>query len=293
MRNFLRKIHAVRRNIGSICPILMGTMLFSACAHQTAPSVSTAKPTEPSTGLQIEKGPHCLGCEPRKAPVSLLILHYTAGSLPASLDILQGKKAEHRVGAHYLVTDEVPPRVIRLVPENMSAFHAGKSAWGNLDWLNQHSIGIEIVHPDGNIVPYSPAQAALVADLCADIVRRHRIHPTKVLGHSDVAIGRKVDPGVLFPWSYLAARGVGAWPSAEEVRAQEAWSKSVKPDEVRGLLSAYGYRIEPGEAGLKAGLEAFQKHFRARKTDGVADMETVAILRALLRLPGPSDGVRR
>lgn len=274
--------------IRSYYPLGLAWLLISAgivgCSTPDRPQVKLPPPAQPKfTGLSIEQGPDSLGAEPRKEPVTCLILHHTAGSLPSSLDILQGKDPKHKVGVHYLVTDEPKPRVIRMVPENLAAYHAGKSAWGNLTNLNQHSIGIEIINYDGNVYPYSEAQADVIFALCAEIIERHQIRPWNVLGHSDIAIGRKVDPGLRFPWAKLASLGIGAWPLPNEVAENMARKSKLAPVYVRGLLAAYGYVLEPGDAGLKLGVEAFQRHFRPAKVDGVVDNETVAILEALLR----------
>ena len=215
--------------------------------------------------------------------MTCLILHHTAGSLPSSLEILQGKDPKHKVGVHYVVTDEPKPRVIRMVPENLAAYHAGKSAWGKLTNLNQNSIGIEIINYDGNVYPYSDAQAEIIFALCTEIIRRHDIKPWNVLAHSDIAVGRKVDPGLKFPWAKLSSLGIGAWPLTNEVAENLAKKNKLEPNHVRNLLVAYGYVFEPGDAGLKLGVEAFQRHFRPAKVDGLVDNETVAILEALLR----------
>jgi len=256
---------------------------FVGCGTTTKPEVKPVVVDPEFTGLVIEQGPVSLGAEPRKEPVTCLILHHTAGSLPSSLDILQGKNPKHKVGVHYLVTDEPKPRVIRMVPENLAAYHAGKSAWGKLTNLNQNSIGIEIINYDGNVYPYSDAQAEIIFALCAEIIRRHDIRPWNVLAHSDIAVGRKVDPGAKFPWAKLASLGIGAWPLPNEVSENLSKKGKLSPEYVRGLLTAYGYVLEPGDAGLKLGVEAFQRHFRPAKVDGLIDNETIAILEALLR----------
>ena len=256
---------------------------FVGCSTTTKPE---EKPTvvEPRfTGLVIEQGPGSLGSEPRKVPVTCLILHHTAGSLPSSLEILQGKDPKHKVGVHYVVTDEPKPRVIRMVPENLAAYHAGKSAWGKLNGLNQYSIGIEIINYDGNVYPYSDAQADIIFALCDEIIRRHDIKPWNVLAHSDIAVGRKVDPGSKFPWGKLASLGIGAWPLPNEVSDNLKAKRNLSPTHVRALLTAYGYVLEPGEVGLKLGVEAFQRHFRPARVDVIIDAESVAILESLLR----------
>jgi len=256
---------------------------FVGCTTTTQPDNKPPDVEPKFTGLVIEQGPSSLGAEPRKHPITCLILHHTAGSLPSSLEILQGKDPKHKVGVHYVVTDEPKPRVIRMVPEHLAAYHAGKSAWGKLIGLNQHSIGIEIINYDGNVYPYSEAQADIIFALCEEIIRRHDIKPWNVVGHSDVSVGRKVDPGSKFPWAKLASLGIGAWPLPNEVAENLKSKGNLSDTHMRGLLSAYGYFLEPGEAGLKLGVEAFQRHFRPAKVDGLIDKETVAILEALLR----------
>lgn len=259
------------------------TLFLVGCATKPEkPELAPVRPPE-FTGLKIEDGPSSLGCEPRKAPVTILILHHTAGSLPSSLDKLQGKDPKHKVGIHYVVTDELRPRVIRMVPESMAAYHAGKSAWGRHIGLNQHSIGIEVINYDGNVYGYSEAQAEVLFALCSEIIRRHDLRPWNVVGHSDVSVGRKVDPGSKFPWPKLAALGVGAWPLGYDVKTNLSRELDLSPGRCRTMLKAYGYAVEPGDAGLKHGVEAFQRHFRPGKVDGVIDRETVALLEALLR----------
>lgn len=187
-----------------------------------------------------------------------------------------------------MVTDEAKPRVIRMVPDDMSAYHAGRGSWGSVTSLNQHSIGIEIINLDGNIHPYSEAQADILFALCADIIRRHDIKPWNVVAHSDIAIGRKIDPGTKFPWAKLASLGVGAWPWQMDVDNAVDRKVDLSPENARRLLASYGYGVEPGDAGLKECMTAFQRHFRPANIDGIIDNESVIILEALLRRYHPA-----
>jgi len=258
--------------------------LFTGCASVPETAIKNPPETKPVfTGLRIEQGPSSLGCEPRLQPVTILVLHHTAGSLPSSLETLQGKDPKHRVGVHYVVTDEAKPRVIRMVSESMAAFHAGKSSWGMLEGLNQHSIGIEVINYDGNVYPYSDAQADIIFALCAEIIRRHDIKPWNVVAHSDIAVGRKIDPGSKFPWAKLAKLGVGASPLPDELKERLASGRVATPDYFRSLLRDYGYAVGRDEAALKLAVEAFQRHFRPAKIDGVIDVECTAILECLVR----------
>ena len=170
-----------------------------------------------------------------------------------------------------------------MVPEDKAAFHAGKSTWGKLDGLNQHSIGIEIINYDGNVYPYSDAQADIIFALCAEIIRRHDIKPWNVVAHSDIAVGRKIDPGSKFPWARLAKLGIGASPLPDELKERLAHGRVATPTFFRRLLTEYGYAVAPDDAGLKLAVEAFQRHFRPSKIDGVIDLECTAILECLVR----------
>ena len=242
-------------------------VFFSGCASAPETKLPTKVEEKPAfTGLTIEQGPTSLGCEPRRSPVTILVLHHTAGSLPSSLDILQGKDPKHRVGVHYVVTDEAKPRVIRMVPEDKAAF-----------------IGIEIINYDGNVYPYSDAQADIIFALCAEIIRRHDIKPWNVVAHSDIAVGRKIDPGSKFPWAKLAKLGIGASPLPDELKERLVRGRVATPAHFRQLLKDYGYAVGPDDAGLKLAVEAFQRHFRPSKIDGVIDVECTATLESLVR----------
>lgn len=219
----------------------------------------------------------------RTRPVTHLVLHHTAADLPTSLRILSGQDPRNRVSCHYLVTDEPAPRVIALVPEARVAFHAGESHWRGIDNLNEVSLGIEIVHPNGDTSAYAEAQVAAVARLVRELSQRHGIPPGNVLAHSDIAPGRKVDPGRFFPWERLhREHGLGAWPDA----ARTASFRDAAPPDARhlaALLRLLGYKVDAAAPGsVEAAVAAFQRHWRPDKVDGKADRETVARLRALL-----------
>ena len=115
------------------------------------------------------------------------------------------KKDENYVSAHYVINRD--GSVIQLVdPMFRESFHAGVSSHWNprtrsvVDDWNKHAIGIELVG-DGNRLEYSPEQYRALADLCRDLMARFpSIHPQAILGHEQIAPGRKTDPGKLFDW---------------------------------------------------------------------------------------------
>lgn len=223
---------------------------------------------------------------PRKGRVTTLVLHHTATGNEASLRILSGRDPATRVSVHYLITDEPEPRIIEIVPEDKVAFHAGVAQWRGDRDLNESSIGIEVVNPDGNLHPYSEAQFALIASLASDIVRRHGISPGRVVAHSDIAPGRKQDPGSLFPWRRLEREaGVGCWPDPSDVAERLRTTPTLPLFEVQQALTRWGYDV-PATGKLdevtRAAVAAFQRHYRPGKVDGVPDRETIAALLVLL-----------
>jgi N-acetylmuramoyl-L-alanine amidase len=228
--------------------------------------------------------------------VQYLILHYTDEPFDRSLQIL----TQQRVSAHYLVSDETPPVVYRLVDENRRAWHAGVSYWQGATMLNASSIGIEIVNPgaqrraDGSQVfaPYPPAQVDAVVRLVREIVARHQIRPDRILGHSDIAPQRKIDPGPAFPWQALADAGLIAWPEPQRVAAYRARYEAALPDLAwfQQSLAAVGYEVpESGQLDepTRRVIAASQMKYRPARYDGQPDAETAALLQ-VIKLPLPA-----
>jgi N-acetylmuramoyl-L-alanine amidase len=206
---------------------------------------------------------------PEGAVVDVLVLHYTELPLQASLDILSDPTREHRVSAHYVLGED--GTVYRLVPEDRVAWHAGKSWWRGREALNATSIGIEIVNLHGDRHDYPPRQIGTLIELCHGILKRHpAIVPRNLVGHSDIAPKRKIDPGLRFPWRELAGAGIGLWPQANAAPIE---------DDVHAALRRIGYTAELPTGELVA---AFQRRFRPAKVDGVADRETRALIGGLL-----------
>lgn len=149
----------------------------------------------------------------RRGPIDMLLLHYT--DMPRVEDavaLLCDPIAQ--VSAHYVVGED--GRVWRLIDEERRAWHAGVSWWAGESDINSRAIGIEISNPGHShgYRPFPEPQMRAVSALCRDILSRHRIPAHRVLGHSDVAPGRKIDPGHLFDWRGLAGAGIGLWPES-------------------------------------------------------------------------------
>jgi N-acetyl-anhydromuramyl-L-alanine amidase AmpD len=167
---------------------------------------------------------------PRSERVDTLVLHHTALDLAASLKVLR----EGNVSVHYVLAED--GTVYKLLEDDEVGWHAGLSMWRGRPNVNARSIGIEIVKLDGNLHPYRRAQVAALIELCGLILRRHPgIEPRNVVGHSDIAPKRKVDPGRRFPWQRLAEAGIGRWPAGAVPEPVGT------PAEVQALLEACGY----------------------------------------------------
>lgn len=208
----------------------------------------------------------------------LLLLHYT-GMPQAEAALERLRCPEAKVSAHYLLLED--GGLLSLVAEEERAWHAGVSAWGGRERVNDFSIGIEIVNPghEWGYRPFPAAQMRALLRLAGEICARWSIPPARVLGHSDVAPSRKEDPGELFDWRALAVEGLAVWPEGGE---------EAEPDAslARERLGAFGYPLPaPGDApGLAVLLRAFQRHFRPELVDGRLDPQTMARIMGLPHL---------
>lgn len=215
--------------------------------------------------------------------IYLLILHYTGmESAGAALERLCDPTSG--VSAHYLIDED--GICTQLVDEAGRAHHAGLSSWEGETDINSCSIGIELVNP-GHATPgyaggyraFPDAQMDCLTGLMGDICGRRNIRPRHVLGHSDIAPGRKIDPGERFDWPRLAKEGLALTPTEGRVVSTDFTARDVQEK-----LRDFGYGVEvTGEydAQTKTIIGAFQRHFRPENFDGIMDAGTYAILEGL------------
>lgn len=214
-----------------------------------------------------------------------VVVHYTGmKSWADAKQRLCDSKAE--VSAHYAIDED--GSVYRLVPEDMRAWHAGKAFWRGVRDINSTSIGIELVNPghENGYRAFPDVQIAAFAELVSGIMQRHSVSAADILGHSDVAPGRKDDPGELFPWKSLAEQGIGLWP-------EETVVLPGNPDLASAFrrLSEIGYAVplrdELGmdmlsrETATIDVITAFQRRYRPADVTGVLDNETATLLAAV------------
>ncbi|MFM9853523.1 MAG: N-acetylmuramoyl-L-alanine amidase [Sphingomonadaceae bacterium] len=212
----------------------------------------------------------------RPGPVSMLVLHYT-GMQDAAAAIARLCDPDAKVSAHYLIAED--GQIVKMVDESKRAWHAGRSYWRGATDINSISVGIEIVNPghEWGYRPFPIAQIDALIPLMQGIIQRHKITRGNIVGHSDVAPTRKVDPGELFPWDRLAKLRL-ALPSPTKNLMDPQWTDG-------GFLLAlerFGYDVSDPLAAVRA----FQRRFRPSTIDGIIDGECRAKLLALL-LPRP------
>lgn len=147
--------------------------------------------------------------ERRLGKPDMVVIHYTGmKTAEAARERLCDPAAE--VSAHWLI--HLDGRMEALVPEDRRAWHAGVSEWEGERDVNSRSIGIELVNPghEHGYHPFPEPQMAALERLLAEIMARWPVSPRNVVGHEDVAPGRKIDPGDKFDWARLARRGLAA-----------------------------------------------------------------------------------
>lgn len=181
----------------------------------------------------------------------IILLHYTAMATGGAA-VARLCDPEFEVSAHYLI--DADGSIVRMVDEEKRAWHAGAGQWGDVTDINSRSIGIELANCGS--VPFAAAQMDALEALLRDIKTRHFIKPERIIGHSDMAPERKIDPGPRFDWRRLAVQGLSVWP--EVLGARKVDKNTFSSD-----LTAFGYACG---TPLEARLSAFRDRFRPRHT---------------------------
>ncbi|MDC1095935.1 N-acetylmuramoyl-L-alanine amidase [Pelagibacteraceae bacterium] len=217
--------------------------------------------------------------KPRKIrEIKFIILHYTGmQSKRASIQRLIEKK--NKVSCHYLIDRN--GEVTKMVEDQYVAWHAGKSRWKNFKNLNENSIGIELVNK-GHTINYQKfpkMQIDRLIQVCLNLKKKYKIKNKCILGHSDIAPLRKIDPGEKFPWQYLSKKKISIWHS----ELTEKYD-NIKKKKIRNLffksLYKIGYRyFDKSRASKKDKyiIKAFQSRFRPSKINGQIDKKTFKI----------------
>jgi N-acetylmuramoyl-L-alanine amidase len=224
----------------------------------------------------------------RRGPPDMVVLHYT-GMRTGAEALERMCDPEAKVSAHYMIEED--GRLFQLAPEERRAWHAGVSFWKGERDINSVSIGIELVNPghDLGYLDFPEMQIEALIGLLDAVRGRWTIPDARILGHSDVAPDRKIDPGEKFPWKRLALDGHGLWvePDAAPGAPLGLGDEGTGVFALQAGLTRLGYDSAPSgkyDAGTQTIIRAFQRHWRPERVDGIADGETRARLVRLLRM---------
>ncbi len=141
----------------------------------------------------------------KKNIINFIIIHYTAlETLSESIEYLCAKSK--KVSSHYLISKKGD--VFQLVHDKQRAWHAGKSYWQGEHDINSVSLGIELDYRPSKNNKYNKKLIISLIKLLKKLMKKYKIKPEKILGHSDIAPYRKIDPGKQFPWSLLERKKI-------------------------------------------------------------------------------------
>ena len=222
--------------------------------------------------------------------IKFIIFHYT-GMKNESDALSRLTDIQSEVSCHYLIKNNGV--IVKIVPDLYIAWHAGKSSWKNYKSLNQNSIGIEITNPghEHDYKKFKKKQIISLLKLTKLLIKKYKINPKNILGHSDIAVQRKKDPGEKFPWEYLSKNKIGIWHRLNKQMLTKNRKLKTNKEEVNFFfnnLLKIGYskknRRDINKAiYLRKLAKTFQRRFRQELVDGKIDQECLLISKNLIK----------
>tara|TARA_B100001121_G_C18679115_1_gene617653 strand:+ start:1500 stop:2228 length:729 start_codon:yes stop_codon:yes gene_type:complete len=211
-----------------------------------------------------------------KKNIKYLIFHYT-GMRSESEAIKRLTDGKSKVSCHYFIKKD--GSLILMVPEIYEAWHAGISSWKKDKLLNKKSIGIEISNKGHQFGyhSYSKQQIKSLIKISKYLIKKYKIKKSHILGHSDIAVFRKIDPGEKFPWEYLAKNQIGHWHGINKKILKKNRNKKISKFE---KIKFYEYLLKIGyffKSNKKMLVKNFQRHFRQNLINGKIDQECLLI----------------
>ena len=220
--------------------------------------------------------------------IKFIIFHYT-GMKKEINAIKRLTDEKSKVSSHYFIKKN--GEILTLVPDLYVAWHSGISSWQKYKSINKYSLGIEISNPghNNNYENFSKDQINSILKLSNLLIKKYKIKPTNILGHSDIAPDRKKDPGEKFPWQYLSKRKIGFWHNINSKKLlkyrNQLLSNFDKQIFIKNLYKI-GYqkkfRVRKNK-DLKNVIIAFQRRFRQGLINGIIDLECLNISKNLLK----------
>ena len=216
----------------------------------------------------------------KNSKIEFIIIHYTGVDMQFHKVINWFLDERSRVSCHFLI--DKSGEIYNLVDVSKRAWHAGKSFWNNCVDINSNSIGIEL-HNAGN-EDFTSHQLESLVKLIKKLMQDNAIQSWNILGHSDVSIGRKIDPGIKFPWHHLAKEKIGFFSNLSQENFDMDNSDNNSPQtikEIQSKLMRIGYDVNKSgvfDMQTVEGLKAFQRHWRPVKVSRMLDVSTKQIL---------------
>ena len=222
--------------------------------------------------------------------IKFIIIHYT-GMKSESNALKTLTDIQSEVSCHYLIKNN--GEILKMVPDLYIAWHAGESSWKNYKSLNQKSIGIEITNPghEHGYKKFTKKQIISLLKLSKFLIKEYKISPKNILGHSDIAVLRKKDPGEKFPWEYLSKNKIGIWHTLNKqdlIKNRKIKISKIEENIFFNNLFKIGYSKEyPKDKDknkyLKELAKTFQRRFRQELVDGKIDQECLLISKSLVK----------
>jgi len=214
--------------------------------------------------------------------IKFVIFHYT-GMRRENDAIKKLTSKKSKVSCHYLIKNN--GKILILVPELYIAWHAGISFWKKYKLINKFSIGIELSNPghEHNYKKFPKKQINSLIKLSKFLIRKYKIKPSFFLGHSDIAVDRKKDPGEKFPWKYLSKKKIGLWHDLNQNFTKKKRNIGLKKNEKLKFfknLAKIGYpkiKFVYETKFTKLITKAFQRRFRQELINGIIDCECLLI----------------
>jgi len=223
--------------------------------------------------------------------IKFIIFHYT-GMKSESSALKRLTDIQSEVSCHYLI--KYSGEIVKLVPDLYIAWHAGESSWKNYKSLNQNSIGIEITNPghEHGYKKFTQKQISSLLRLSKFLIKKYKISLKNILGHSDIAVLRKKDPGEKFPWEYLSKNKIGLWhklSKQELTKNRKLKISKIEEDIFLKNLFKIGYskkypKDKSKNKYLRELTKTFQRRFRQELVDGKIDQECLLISKSLIKI---------
>ena len=239
------------------------------------------------TKIAINYSPNFTTPARNKKNIKYIVFHYT-GMSSETKAIKRLTDDKSKVSCHYFIKKS--GEIILMVPEKYEAWHAGISNWKKDSFLNRSSIGIEISNKGHRFgyENYSKKQILSLIKLSRLLIKKFKIKSSNIVGHSDIAFDRKVDPGEKFPWKLLSKKKIGIWHQLHKEKLRKLRKKKITEIQKRQCLNfikKIGYFVKKNNKQNKIKLfKNFQRRFRQELINGILDKECLIIAEKLSKI---------